>query len=90
MSKKNARRVGQYEIQTANDVSFTVTLLENEDGLREFEIVLSDNASDEYDEVYQHPFYQNFVLPWIYKAKEIPQEGNVVNLSKYRDKKNKK
>lgn len=84
MSKSNSRRVGHYEIQTSNNVSFTVTLLENDQGLREFEIVLSENGSDDYDEVYEHPFYQNFVIPWVHKAKDIPNDSNIVNLSEFK------
>lgn len=84
MSNNTSRRVGHYEIQTNNNVSFTVTLLENDQGLREFEIVLSENASDDYDEVYQHPFYQNFVIPWVHKTKEIPCTDNIVSLSEFK------
>lgn len=79
-----SRKVGAYEIQTGNDVYFKVILLENEDGLREFEIVLSANGSDDYSEVYNHPFYQNFIIPWVHRAKDIPTPDNVVSMANYK------
>lgn len=66
----NSSIVASYEIQAGNNVSFKVILKENKAGLREFEIILSSSGSDDYSEVYMHPFYKDFVLPWTYKKKE--------------------
>lgn len=63
------RVVSTYEIETNNEVKFKVVLLENSAGDREFEIIMSDNGSDDYSEVFDHPFYNNFVIPWVHKAK---------------------
>lgn len=87
-----ANVVATYDIKTANDVSFKVILTENTEGLREFEIVLSSNGKPDFTEIFSHPFYQDFVLPWTYRAKEIepstsdsPKKvGNVFDISKYR------
>lgn len=83
--------VGTYKIDTPNNISFTVILKQNDEGFREFEIVLSGNGSDDYSEVFDHPFYNNFVLPWTYNKAEIEpsrtfKADNVVDLSKYRPK----
>ncbi len=83
--------VGTYKIDTSNNVSFTVVFKENSEGLREFEILLSGNGSDDYSEVFAHPFYNNFVIPWTYNKVELePTKNssavNVVNMSKYRTK----
>lgn len=74
--------VGQYKIDTADNVSFVVLLKENKEGFREFEIILSDNAKDDYSQVLKHSFYNDVVLPWTYKQKELPpvQKNNVVRL----------
>lgn len=81
LKKKN---IASYEIQTTNDVSFSVRLFEDIDGNREFEIILSGNGSDNYSEIFSHPFYKNTVLPWVYKEKEIKPtikyDNNVIDL----------
>ena len=81
--------VGTYKIVTNNNISFTVHLKENQSGFREFEIILSENGSDDYSEVLDHPFYNNFVLPWTYNKIEIKPEKfsnryNVVDILKHR------
>lgn len=87
--KKGTSVVGTYKIDAGNDVSFTVILKENENGLREFEINVSQNANGDDSVVLDHPFYQNFVLPWTYRQVEIKQDNestptNVIDISKYR------
>ena len=75
--------VGQYKIDTPDNVSFVVVLKENEDGLREFEIILSENGKDDYSDVLKHSFYNEFVLPWTYRQKELPpvqKKNNVIQL----------
>lgn len=84
--------VGKYTIDAGTNTSFTVILKENKQGFREFDIVLSKTGSDDYSEVYNHPFYNNFVLPWSYRQKEIDEPeketivNNVVNLDSFRNK----
>lgn len=80
---KKPKIVATYQIDTENNVSFKVVLKENSDGIREFEIILSNNASESYDEVFSHSFYNDFVLPWVYRERELPQQhktDNVVTL----------
>jgi hypothetical protein len=71
---KNSITVGSYTVDTGNNVSFTVIFKENAAGLREFEIMLSANGSDDYDEVFNNAFYTNFVLPWTYHKQELPEQ----------------
>lgn len=82
--------VGTYTVEVGNDVSFTVIFRENSAGLREFEIKLSANGSDDYNEVYNNAFYTNFVLPWTYHKQELPEQmvtaptytNNVIQMGK--------
>lgn len=67
-----------YEVDAGNNVSFTVVLRQSPTGFREFEIILSNTGSDDYSEVFDHPFYNNFVLPWSnYQIKEATKENAV-------------
>jgi len=82
--------VGRYRIDAGDRVVFTVILKENAEGFREFEIELSANGSDDLSEVFEHPFYNNYVLPWSYhNASTAPPmySNNVVNISDFKAKK---
>lgn len=89
--KNREKIVATYEIEAGNQVTFKVILKESSDGTRNFEITASQNASDDYSEVFEHPFYKNFVLPWSCKEKDIDRKeaaaDNVVQLSKFNRKK---
>ena len=84
--------VNVFDVETGSNLIFTVKFIENAEGLREFEIILSKNGSngsdgsDEYDEVYAHPFYINYIIPWTCRRTNIKplKPANVVNLNAYR------
>lgn len=78
--------VNVFDVETGSNLIFTVKFTENVDGLREFEIILSKSGSDEYDEVYAHPFYINYVIPWTCRRVGIKplNKTNVVKLNDYR------
>ena len=74
-------------------MTFKVVLKESTSGSRCFEIVLSQNASADYSEALNHPFYKEFVLPWVYKEKEVAEQtrissAKVVSLSVFRKRNN--
>lgn len=87
--RKGTSVVGKYKVETTNNVSFVVTLKENEQGLREFEIDVSQEGGGDDSVVLDHPFYQNFVLPWTYRQLEIDSEPpkNVIDINQYRNRK---
>lgn len=87
-----SKTVAVYEVDAGNNVTFKVILKESESGSRDFELILSQNASADYSEALNHPFYKNFVLPWVYREKEVMEQtqtssDNVVSLSDFRKKK---
>lgn len=87
-----SKTVAVYEIDAGNNVTFKVVLKETASGSRDFEIVLSQNASADYSEALNHPFYKDFVLPWVYKEKEVAPaaqqtSNNVVNFAAFKNKK---
>lgn len=87
-----SKTVAVYEIDAGNNVTFKVVLKESASGARDFEIVLSQNASADYSEALNHPFYKDFVLPWVYKEKEVASQppassAKVVNISEFKKKK---
>lgn len=87
-----SKTVAVYEIDAGNNVTFKVILKESASGSRDFELILSQNASADYSEALNHPFYKDFVLPWVYKEKEVTEQtqtssANVVSLSDFRKKK---
>ncbi len=88
-----SKTVAVYEIDAGNNVTFKVVLKESTSGSRCFEIVLSQNASADYSEALNHPFYKEFVLPWVYKEKEVAEQtrtssAKVVSLSDFRKRNN--
>lgn len=87
-----SKTVAVYEVDAGNNVTFKVILKESASGSRDFELILSQNASADYSEALNHPFYKNFVLPWVYREKEVMEQtqtssDNVVSLSDFRKKK---
>lgn len=72
--KSQRKLIHVYEVansDSSNLSQFSVKLYENEEGFREFEIVIANGSTMSYDDVMKHSIYNNFVLPWVYKEKEL-------------------
>lgn len=76
-SKSNT--VAVYEIDAGDSVSFKVILKESASGSRDFELILSHNAAADYSQALNHPFYTDFVLPWVYREKEVAPTTSATN-----------
>jgi hypothetical protein len=71
---KNRKLIHTYNVSNDNInnlTDFCVKFYENDDGFREFEIIIATNSSMSYNDVMTHAIYTNFVLPWSYKEKEL-------------------
>ena len=87
LNQKTGRTlVHVYDVETNNTVDFSIKFFENEDGFREFEIVIATDSKMNYNDIMNHHLYNNFVLPWTYKEKELASllGDNVVQFNKYR------
>lgn len=71
---KTRKLVHTYNVSNdniSNLADFCVKFYENEDGFREFEIIIATNSTMSYNDVMAHNIYTNFILPWSYKEKEL-------------------